>query len=118
MVTARQAITYEDPAPSFMELFHHEGGDQRSQKASRWFSFNLTMGSQWTGPCMIAKMTALVDTALGYFSLQELNNGTLHKSVTKMGLKPSIATPILFKNSSLTLMTDYVSPIPKDMVKP
>lgn len=56
-------------------------------------------------------MTPLVDTALGCFSLQELNNGTLYKPVTKMGLKhSSIPTPILFKNSSLTLVMDYVAP--------
>lgn len=56
MATVRQAITDEDPAPSFIERYNHEGGYRRAKNASRSFSLNLTMGSQWIGPCMTIKM--------------------------------------------------------------
>lgn len=67
---------------------NHEGGYQR-REAPCLFSFNLTMGRQWIRPLfsstsITAKdMTPLADTALGHFSLPELNDGMLHAAATR-----------------------------------
>lgn len=78
-------------------MYNQEGVTKGPPKTPCLFSFHLSVGSEWTRPFFFFFFPLqqlndsqgeipLAGKELGYFFTKELNNGTLHKSVTEMVL--------------------------------